>query len=507
MSTANAYMPATGGSVMYRDIEVMLFNTCNYNCAYCGFVTNGTVDDIADLAPFKDKAYIDAVLDFFKKYSSPSEKWNVLFSGGEPLITPNLDYLSGELIKAGNKIRYNTNLSVPIDTDEKWLAANPPHAVDVLMVSLHPESLEKYDVIVARMERLKALGYRIIPRMVAHPLLLDHFDRIDADMASLGLSFTPVPMFSTRYPKAYTDEQKAKIASHIKTFSNMIQLNGGLDTKGRLCHAGSLLFALGLGKSGKGNLYRCVSCAPGGYLGNIFSGEEIKFLTAPAPCCQRSQHCTCAFHFESNAVIGAEDGDNYEKMKNGAGAPAVGRFEEFVQRNGLTFKHHKSAPQGTEIGEQILIYKPEEVLNLTLGHERKVAYELTAANMSAAVPYKDGVEIAAGENGVGVSALSPIGGGIRFDFPTEPGRKMCVTFQGKVVRGNAVIAVYSGERAHFWHAVPRSRGRNVVTEAFRPSGSQVMVYVYADDPVQFEFERISVIESTAADHALAQTAA
>lgn len=473
----------------------MLFHTCNYNCAYCGFVTGGTVDYVADLEPFRDKAYVDKIIGFFDKYSSDEEKWNLLLSGGEPFLTPNLPYLSGSLIKAGHKIRYNTNMSVPIERDDEWLSANPPSGVDVIMASLHPESLAKRDTVFKRMETLKGMGYRIIARAVAHPQLVDQLEELDDATAALGISFNAIPMFSPRYPAAYTPEEREKVAARAKSFGHLIQLNGGLDTTGRLCHAGSRLFALGLGRTGKGNLYRCVSCHDTAYMGNIFEDREITFRPGPTPCCQKTKHCTCSFHFESDAVVGAEDGDNYEALKNGTATPVVGeRFDAFVRDNALAFKSANQAPQGTDIGEKLLVYTPEAVLDLSLGPDRLALIELDATNADVLTEYKSGVEIAAGDGKVEVIAAADIGGGVTFSVPVANRRPTCITFEGRVSKGNVTIAVYSGTKAHFWHTVPRSRGRRVVTEAFTPLGDTVTVYVYGDEPVRFEFESIAVVQ-------------
>src|SRR5262249_21751843 len=193
-------------------------------------------------------------------------------------------------------------------------------------------------------------------RVVAHPLVIDQLEDLDNAMAALGISFNAIPMFSPSYPAAYTAQQREKIAARAKSFSHLIQLEGGLDTTRRLCHAGSRLFALGLGRTGKGNLYRCVSCHDTAYMGNIFEDDEIDFLPGPMPCCQKTRHCTCAFHFESNAVVGAEDGENYEALKNGTAVPVAGeRFEAFVRRNALAFKHAAQAPQGTDAGDTLLV--------------------------------------------------------------------------------------------------------------------------------------------------------
>ena len=116
-------------------------------------------------------------------------------------------------------------------------------------------------------------------------------------------------------------------------------------------------------------------------MGNIFEGKEIKLLSRPVLCCHKTKHCTCSFHFESDAVIGAEDGANYEALKNGTATPVAGeRFEEFVRANGLKFKYSTQAPQGTDIGEKVLIYTVDAVLNQTIGKDHRTVDEITTRN-------------------------------------------------------------------------------------------------------------------------------
>jgi hypothetical protein len=110
------------------------------------------------------------------------------------------------------------------------------------------------------------------------------------------------------------------------------------------------------------------------------------------------------------------------------------------------------------------------------------------------------VQIAVRDHVASITASREQGGGIRFDVPITNRRATCVTFQGKVRRGNATIAVYSGTKGHFWHFVPRMQGKYIVTDVFIPEADIITIYVYADEPVEFEFDRIKMIQSEAVDY-------
>jgi hypothetical protein len=231
-------------------------------------------------------------------------------------------------------------------------------------------------------------------------------------------------------------------------------------------------------------------------MGNIFSGETIELLTEPARCTLRDQACTCSFHFESNAVVGAEDRDNYERMKDGPSPNIADKFFEVARNKDFKFSPRKrDKSQGTEIGEKILIYEPRAALEALLGTDRHESFAMSAEQAGLLESYKDGVNIEIKPDCIVVKAPEKIGGGVRFSVPTSARNRSCITFKGKVLRGNVTIAVYSGTTAHFWHLIPKFRGRDIVTQAFTPEEDAITIYVYSDEPVEFEFEEISLIEA------------
>lgn len=340
----------------YNVAEVMLFTACNFNCGYCGFVTTGAVKNVEDMAPFKDRSYIDRVFQFFEKNSTDGRKWILHLSGGEPLLMPNADYFSRKFIGAGHKLAFNTNLSLPIEKND-WMVHNPPWGVDALIVSLHQEALGRFDKIYERVRILREQGYPICIRMVAHPLFIDKFAELDDKFKDIDVSFNVNPLYSPRYPKAYTEEERTQIISHMKVNYEVIRLNGGLDATGKKCHAGSRMLCLTLGLSGGGRVYPCVNVStPEHEMGNIFE-DDIELYSEPTSCLRADNCCSCAIHFTHNIVPWADDSASQHAMLAGYKPSVADTWQEWFETRKIRTKQHSSEPQGTLEGESQLVIK------------------------------------------------------------------------------------------------------------------------------------------------------
>ncbi|MGE3165947.1 MAG: radical SAM protein [Planctomycetota bacterium] len=340
----------------FKVAEVMLYTTCNFNCGYCGFVTTGAVKHTDDMAPFKDRGYIDRVFQFFEQNSTPDQKWILHLSGGEPLLMPNADYFSRKFIAAGHKLALNTNLSLPIDRNG-WLDDNPPWGIDALIVSLHQEALDRFERLYERLQVLREKGYRLCVRMVAHPLFMDRFEELDAKLQQIDVSFTVNPLYSPRYPKAYTAAEREKIIRHAKVNYEVLRLDGGVDATGKTCFAGSRMLCLTLGLSGGGRVYPCVNTSsPDRDMGSIFDGD-VKLFTKPTPCLRQDKCCSCAIHFTHGVVPWADDTETQDAMLDGYKEGVSNTWRQWVTERGLVTKQHSSEPQGTLEGEQQLVIK------------------------------------------------------------------------------------------------------------------------------------------------------
>jgi organic radical activating enzyme len=222
-----------------------VYNDCNFTCRYCPIPEEQLRPKSMAFKRFYDRGYHDKILSFFEKLYDYSGAWVVCLTGGEPLLMPNLEYLTSGLIRLGHKIRYNTNLSLAVEQRQGWLTANPPSGIDLLMVSLHEQT--HVDTIFERVRELKSRGYRIIVRAVCTPSRLDTLDELEQRFRSCGVTFTPLPEFEFRsaspargaLPRAYTAEQRRYLEERIKGFGELAMLYGGIDVRDRRCFAGS----------------------------------------------------------------------------------------------------------------------------------------------------------------------------------------------------------------------------------------------------------------------------
>jgi molybdenum cofactor biosynthesis enzyme MoaA len=80
-----------------RVAEIYLFDTCTHRCGYCWLAESGQVLDASQLKPFRDLEFVGRVAGFFNRRTSTSTKWLLQFTGGEPLLCPNLEALCAPL--------------------------------------------------------------------------------------------------------------------------------------------------------------------------------------------------------------------------------------------------------------------------------------------------------------------------------------------------------------------------------------------------------------------------
>ena len=340
--------------MQYHLAELMLYNTCNFNCAYCSFVTSGTVKNIADLAPFRDKAYIDRVFDFFEANSTPTQKWILHLSGGEPLLMPNSDYFSRKFIAAGHKIGFNTNLTVPIESNG-WADANPPEAVDAMLVSLHQEAVDQLDTIHKRVAWLRKEGYPVAVRMVGQPQFFPMFDDLEQRFKDIDVTFGVNPMYSPNYPAKYDDAERKTLLNHMKVHYEAVRLDGGLDVSDRTCNAGRKIICVALGNSGGGDVFPCSNTANlKNRLGNIFD-DDVKLFSAPTKCLRDDQCCSCTLHFVHGVINGVDDTPTQQEMLSGYVPNIRPTLDKWLKTMKINSKRHYAHPQGTDVGETKLV--------------------------------------------------------------------------------------------------------------------------------------------------------
>jgi hypothetical protein len=320
-----------------------VFYDCNFNCDFCFVRDERTLPGSEAYSRFNDLTFHDGMIDFFDMLSEKTGKWTILLTGGEPLLMPNLAYLTDKLIDHGHLVRYNTNLSISIETNRGWRDANPPEGVDAFVVSIHPQSLPQLNSIINRVKVLKQIGYPIIVRMVAHPDRIHLLKDLDCIFRDIDISFSPLPLLTGGYPRAYTKEQFVLVRQLMKGYTELLCLYGGVNMTKRKCFAGSrTLYIQSTSDTSIGLIHPCISVAPSEVLKN-FLGPKISkpidnmMSDSPIDCVREKPLCNCPALFEYNIVEGCETRKQYDLLRDGYVKPVWEQFERWIQEKNITF--------------------------------------------------------------------------------------------------------------------------------------------------------------------------
>jgi MoaA/NifB/PqqE/SkfB family radical SAM enzyme len=347
--------------VTYRLMEMYLFHTCVLRCGYCNLAEQGHVLETASLQRFKDRGYVAQVVHFFNSRTTDQEKWNLLLTGGDPLLMPHFDLFCDTLFARGNRVSLYTSLA--FQRSHRWfqyLLAHPAPEVDYIMASFHPESEAEEEEYFARVHLLKRAGHCIILRFVGHPKRLRLLPRLLSRCRDLDVAFYPTTMFGPNYPQGYTAQERSLLRAFFTSYSQIAQLHGGLDTTATRCYAGSRVFAVHLRT---GDITPCIS-VPHPVIGNLYEDRLASFERAIA-CPTRPGTCVCDVHFQQNIVVGADDQAAFAAIKNGFVAPLpLAEQEALVQASGLPFlprQQHSTIEIGQVASDDILFFDREYV--------------------------------------------------------------------------------------------------------------------------------------------------
>jgi organic radical activating enzyme len=337
--------------------EVYMFDTCTHRCGYCWLADSGQVLDFAQLEPFRSKEWIAKVAGFFNSRSEKS-KWLLQFTGGEPLMAPNLDLLCRSLFEHGNRVAFYTALLLGRNHPGfRFLAQSSAPDVDYIMASLHPEGEQDEDAYFEKIRILKDAGHRLFVRYVGHPKRLDNLERVREKCAALDVCFYPTTLLSNTYPGAYTPEERKRLAGYFSSLSQFIQLEGGIAASGTLCYAGSKVIAANLQT---GDITPCITVhSP--VIGNVFR-DELRLKKKAIKCPKAGINCVCDIHFQHHIVIGADDREGFERQKSGYVAPAdLTPAIDGLRQQGLRYYGCPTTGMGNVADESRLFYTIEEV--------------------------------------------------------------------------------------------------------------------------------------------------
>jgi MoaA/NifB/PqqE/SkfB family radical SAM enzyme len=325
-------------------MELWLFDTCNFRCGYCSLVESGAVMKTEQLAPFRDKDYIDRLVRFFAENRPAGRAWMIQMTGGEPMLMPNLDRFCSALSDQGDSVAIYSNGSVPV---RQAFSDRALKALSYIQLSFHPDwhigthSMNKF---FENARAVRELGIPCLVRFVGAPTLLHLLPVLDEKCREAGVGFLPTTLFDPKYPKAYTLEERRYLASYMSGYSSLMQLDGGvLVGEGRTCVAADRVFAARLSQGG--DITPCISTgAP--VLGNIFNNTLVT-IPGSKHCYKADKICSCDVHFQQELVDGISDLDDFNAILRGQSRKRADDYPGWLRENGIVTSDEHWVGQGT----------------------------------------------------------------------------------------------------------------------------------------------------------------
>ena len=333
-------------------MELWLFSTCNFRCGYCGLVTSGEVLNTNELTPYRDPAYIEQLLRFFRDNRPGGRPWAVMVTGGEPTLMPNLDQFTLGLGRQGDTLVVYSNMSAPLT---KIFSEEALGYISYIEASFHPDwhmGTFEQDRFFEHVQLAKQFGIPVLVRFVGAPQLLSLIPKLEERCQALGVTLMPTTLFTPEYPKGYTTEQRATLAASMVGYSSLLQLEGGVAMQGRQCEAGDRVFAARLHQGG--DVTPCISTDKP-VLGNIFD-NTLKVLPGLKGCMRADRICSCDIHFQQRLVVGADDSAEFAEILAGRGVRRAGDYADWKAQNGI------ETSDQTWVGQGVSVFRKEDLL-------------------------------------------------------------------------------------------------------------------------------------------------
>ncbi|MBN1796958.1 MAG: radical SAM protein [Spirochaetales bacterium] len=263
---------------------------CNFNCDYCFIPTEVLRND--PLEPIRTQRFLEVLHETGKTF-------NIIFSGGEPFIIPNLVEACAELTKK-HYISIVTNLSLTKRIKD-FVKAVDCKRVQYMVCSFQAHELEKRNMVNTFMENyrlLKNAGFGIHAQIVAYPPVLKDLEKYlklfhEKDLEVICAPF--IGRYNNRsYPGAYSNAELKLIRCErqaIKTSYNW---------KNKSCIAG---YNNGLVNS-KHDVLCCINIK--NKIGNIY--EKINFSQKMIKC--PHEFCSVPLSIENYSLHQAALHDN-----------------------------------------------------------------------------------------------------------------------------------------------------------------------------------------------------
>jgi len=257
---------------------------CNFKCTYCESTCNAPEADI-DLKTIE------------KSFNRGDKKWHILFTGGEPLIKPNIIEIF-ETLTEKHDILINTNLST--SNIDKLASRIDPQKVLNINVGCHVLERERIDKDMSKFVRnihlLQDKNFLLFVTYVFHPELINRIEKDFDFFVSNGVKKISLkPMFGAYnnaiYPGAYTPRELEFLAKYYDPDLDLGEGAKKAEFFNTLCLAGQRTFFI----DENGFAKRCENCRD--EYGNFFD-DSFVMDKKPRKCNSQTSPCPfqCIFY-------------------------------------------------------------------------------------------------------------------------------------------------------------------------------------------------------------------
>jgi len=302
-----------------------LHTVCNQKCSYCiaGAQASGDFGVLAH-NPHEIEAFFSAHRPF-----------NVLLTGGEPMITPGIESFLRTLVAFGHTVSVQTNLR---EGSESLLRAVPPERTAWILATLHSVALDRSNAFAAKVRGLCRAGYPVVVKLVLDPPILTHLERLYELLVATGAGILLSPLVVPHAAPgkttviSYSADDWERIAPKVNLLSAWLFFAGGFLSRGRSCWAGSRVF---YGRLKNGVISGCAHSFPA-YLGDIAKGH---FSAEAHPVVCDIAHCCCDFNTYTGCVEGLDDRHGFELLRQGVNQPvSAEQFTKWILAAGVRLR-------------------------------------------------------------------------------------------------------------------------------------------------------------------------
>ncbi len=281
-------------------IVLDIHRVCNQRCAYC--VAHAESRDFGRITE-------DATQDDLNWLYSNFSGANIIFTGGEPLITPNIEAIFQGVIDAGHSVSLQSNFRVRA---RAVLSRFAPERFGWILSTFHSVEIPRFPRYLETVASLRREGYPIVVKLVLDEPMLEHFEafhdallRHDTPVILAPLVFFPSD--APPYPKPYTREQWERIAPRLSLKSSWLYFAGGFKSRNVPCHAGERLLYTTFYD---GNIRGCSHGFPPS-VGNLYR-RELTLRPGPVPC--GLDCCFCDFHYYCGVTPSPDDSADFARL-------------------------------------------------------------------------------------------------------------------------------------------------------------------------------------------------